>query len=329
MGKQKIELNLDEQEQFTPVKQYEEEAPKAAATPKRKENSGPKSCLRNETVTVRLIPKLRGIWGNNPKHVLAGGMADGTTRTFEVPMLSSGTYMNVLTDEEKEYLEELLGLEPNAMSVYKKPEVNFWCNANPNGISQVRLTKEDSYLNLSDPRQYIMYKILLANKNAICPSLEQLEDMPKPSYQFVIIREGDEDKKQNKQMSTVMEAYKEFGKIEDNFDVLKLIVEILDGRSVSKKTSIESLKTKVNQHIQSNSKTFLKVVKDPLLNTKVLIKKAIEAAIISNRGGMLYLRKDSTPLCNDGEEPTLNTAAKFLEDSRHQELLFSIEAQLK
>jgi hypothetical protein len=35
------------------------------------------------------------------------------------------------------------------------------------------------------------------------------------------------------------------------------------------------------------------------------------------------------PLCNNGEEPTLNIAAKYLNDPVRQELKFSLEAKLK
>ena len=74
---------------------------------------------------------------------------------------------------------------------------------------------------------------------------------------------------------------------------------------------------------------FLKIVKDPLLNTKVLIKQAIEAGIISNRGSFLYVTETNTPLCNNGEDPTLNVAAKYLNLPKNQELKFSIEGKLK
>ena len=48
------------------------------------------NCLRKETVIVRFLPRKHGIWGNNPKHVLAGGMAESAIKTFVVPLLSSG-----------------------------------------------------------------------------------------------------------------------------------------------------------------------------------------------------------------------------------------------
>lgn len=286
------------------------------------------SCLRNERIIVRHVPKLTGMWGNNPKHILAGGMAEGAVRTFVVPRLSSGMFVNVLTDKEKAFLEEIMGLEYNALSIYKKVD-NFWDDSNENGINKVRLTKQDNYFNLSDPEDYIRYKILLANKDYIAPSLQALQDTPKATYQFVIISEGEETKVAKSNMSSTMMCYKEFGKIEDDIDTLRVIIETIDGRPTSQTAKLEFLQTRVNSLIQADSKIFLKVVTDPMLSTKVLIKRAIEAGLISNRGNYLYLRKDNTPLCEANEEPTLNIAAKYLNSPKHQEVKFALEAKLK
>lgn len=285
------------------------------------------NCLRNERVIVRHIPKLGGMV-TNPKHILYGGMADSAVKTFTVPRLSSGMYVNVLTDDEKACLEQIMNLEYNALSIYKKTD-NFWDDSNDKGISRVRLTKQDNYLNLSDPEDYIRYKILLANKNYIAPSLEALQDAPKASYQFVIISEGDETKNAKVNMSTTMKCYKEFGKIENDADTLRVVIETIDGRPLASNSKLEFLQTKANDLIQADSRLFLKVVTDPLLNTKVLIKKAIEAGIIAKRGTYLYLRDDNTPLCENNEEPTLNIAAKYLTNPKHQEIKFSLEAKLK
>lgn len=314
-----------------------QEVPKEEATvksPKKTQNkveideSALVSCLRNEKIIVRHVPKLTGMWGNNPKHVLSGGMVEGAVRTFVVPRLSSGMFVNVLTDKEKAFLEEIMGLEYNALSIYKKVD-NFWDDSNENGINKVRLTKQDNYFNLSDPEDYIRYKILLANKDYIAPSLQALQDTPKATYQFVIISEGEETKVAKNNMSTTMMCYKEFGKIEDDVDTLRVIVETIDGRPTSQTAKLEFLQTKVNSLIQADSKIFLKVITDPMLSTKVLIKKAIEAGLISNRGNYLYLRKDNTPLCEANEEPTLNVAAKYLNSPKHQEVKFALEAKLK
>lgn len=278
------------------------------------------NCLRNERIEVRFVPKLGKI--DNPKHVMFGGMAEGAIKVYTVPMLQSGQYVNVLTNDEKAYLEEVMGLEYNALSIYKKVD-NYWDNF------FVRLTKQSIYLDLSNPNDYIKYKVLLANKDYIAPSLQALEDNRRATYQFVLVQEGEETSKANKNMSYTMQCYMEFGKVQDNFDVLRTLVELLEGKPVAKTTKIDFLKERINKLIQADAKIFLKVIQDPMLYTKVTIKKAIEAGVISNRGGMLYLKSDGTPLCEDNEEPTLNVAAKFLNNPKRQDLKFSIEAKIK
>lgn len=285
------------------------------------------NCLRNERINVKYIPKLSGIWGNNPKHVLAGGMAERAVRWFSVPKLSSGLYVNVLTDSEKAFLEDVMGLEYNALSIYKK-ENNFWDDTNEDGINRVRLTKQDNYFNLSSPQDYIRYKILLANKNVIAPSLQALQDSPKATYQFVITTEKEETQRAKVNMSTTMMCYKEFGKIENDSDTLRVIIETVEGKPLSSNSKLEFLQTKANDLIQTNSKLFLKIITDPYLQTKVLIKKSIEAGLISNRGGFLYLRSDNTPLCENNEDPTLNNAARYLNNPKRQDILFSLQAKL-
>ena len=280
------------------------------------------SCLRNERIIIRHIPKETGIV-SNPKHILYGGMAENAIRTFVVPKLASGMFVNVLTDKEKTFLEEIMGLEYNALSIYKKVD-NFWDDANDSGISKVRLSKQDNYLDLSSPEDYIKYKILLANKDFIAPSLKTLSDAPKATYQFVIIAEGDETRTAKDNLSYTMRSYKEFGKVENNIDILRTIVETIDGRPTAPTAKLEFLQTKINNLIQADSKLFYSVITDPALETKVLIKRAIEAGIISNRGNYLYLKQDNSPLCETNEEPTLNIAAKYLNSPKHQELKFLI-----
>ena len=285
------------------------------------------SCLRNEKVTVRHIPRQSNMV-QNPKHILYGGMADNAIRVFVVPRLSSGKFVNVLTNDEKNYLEYIMGLEPNALSIHKR-EHNFWSDANPEGIAKVILKKQDNYLDLSDPHDYIKYKILLANKDLIAPSLDSLEKQPKATYQYVIIGEGDETKSAESSMSNTMMCYKEYGKIEDDSDTLRLIIETIDGRPIAASSKLEFLQTKINDLIQANPKKFLSVITDKMLSTKVLIRRAIDAGIISRRGDYLYLRSDGKPLCEENEEPTINVAAKYLNNPKYQSIKFAIEAELK
>jgi hypothetical protein len=284
------------------------------------------SCLRNEKICIRFIPR-QSHMVTDPRHILYGGMANDSIKTFVVPKLNTGTFVNVLTNSEMAFLESYLGMEKGTMSVYKR-ENNFWSDANPQGINQVKLRKQDNYLDLSLPEDYIRYKILLSNKDFIAPSLKALEDRPKATYQFVVI-EGDESVKNAKRaMNATRECYMEFGKIENDIETLMCIVELIDGRNVAPNTSLDFLQTKIDSFIQSNPKLFLKTVKDETLPTKVLIRRSINAGNIVKRGDYLYLKKDGKPLCGDNEEPVLSVAVKYLNNPKHQDIKLGLEALL-
>ena len=276
--------------------------------------------LRKERVIVRFVPKENDNIVDR-KHVAFGGMMDGAVRGFTVPVLSNGTYKNVLTDNEKTFLEEVLGLEVNGLSVYNKKD-NYWDNF------LIRLTKQDTILDLSDPEDYIKYKVLLANKDLIAPSMKQLREARRATYEYVIMEPNEEFSDSRNRVNNTMKCYEEFGAIKDKFDVLRCIIETVDGRTVASNTKIEFLQAKATDLIASNPKLFLETITDPLLNTKVLIKKAVEANLISKRGEYYYFREDGSPLCGPNEDPTFTIAARYLSLPENQELKFAIEAKL-
>jgi hypothetical protein len=283
------------------------------------------SCLRNERVTVRKIMKTKnGVF--DKKHVLYGGMLDSSKKTFCVPILSSGTYVNVLTNDEKAFLEDFMGLEHNAMSVYKKYD-NFWDDTNPNGCGSVTLGKRDTILDLSNPNDYIKYKVLLANKEFICPSMETLDEYPKQSYEYVIIQDGVETKRAKDSMSLTMKCYKEFGKIEDDKKKLKFLVESLTAKAYGENTDVEVYQTKLNELIQTNAKKVYEAMRDPMLTTKILLKDSVANGSVAMKGDYYYIRDTNQPLCELNQEPTLAVAAAYLNSPKHQDILFLLQAK--
>ena len=323
MAKIKEEVDLNDTEDFkisevTTVSKEEIKKPKAYNA---LEATAKVSCLVKKRIIVRHIPKTNGMV-NNPKHILYGGMAENAVRYFTIPRLTSGMYVNVLTNTEKEFLEEVMGLEYNALSIYKK-ENNYWDNFT------VRLTKQDNYLDLSNPDDYIKYKVLLVNTDYIAKSLQDYEDRPKVTHQFVLIEEGEETQIAKNSMTSTMECYKVFGAIEKESLKLRVILEAALAKPISANTKIEFLQTQINDVIQTNPKTFLAIAKDPLLDSKCLLKQGIEAGLIANRSGLLFLKEDNSPLCAAGEESTLNVAAKYINLPTNQNLKFGLEAKLK
>lgn len=277
--------------------------------------------LRNEKVFVRFVPKKDSL----PKgHILSGGKADGAYISLCVPILrSTGAYKNVLTNDEKDYLERALGLDSNALSVYRK-ENNYWDNYRV----LIQNVKEGLHLDLSDPEDYIKYKVLLANSDIVAPSVKERMERPKATYQFEIVSESEETSMENARMDATMASYKEFGKIENDHDKMRVIVELLDARPYAINTKIDFLRSRINMLIQSDAKKFLRTITDPLFYTKVILRRAQELGKVTKRGDYYYLAADGSPLCDNGQNPTLDIAANFLNLPAHQEIKFILEEEV-
>jgi len=322
MAKNNIEVELEDEIQ--PVNVTEEVHQAVTKQERREEKAKGQvliSCLTNEKVTVKFVPKEGGLV-TDPKHILYGGMGLNSHRKIVVPILSSGIYKNVLTNEEKAYLEYIMGLPDNAMSVYKRDE-NFWENRG------VICGKEPFTLDLSNPEDYIKYKILLANDEIVCPNPELLKSKKRATYQFVLIKEGEEANEAWDRLKATQQAFKLLESIGDDRKKLAYVIEAVTGRQVSKAVSTEELGAMVEKTIMDNTKKFINTIQEPYFNTKLFINECIEAGLIRRRNNWYYLTETNQPLCGDKQEPTLNSACEYLNAPKNQELLFTLQAKLK
>lgn len=277
------------------------------------------NCLRNEKITVKyILNEKTGITDRN--HPFFGGLAQGAYINFVVPMLRNGSLKNPLTKAEKKYLEYAMGLDDNALSVHKA-EDNYWDNY------QVRLSKDDYILDLSTPKGYIDYKVLLANTDTVAASMDELNNNPKETYRFVLVSDKevyDTTSTKVKMKEACMEAY---FKIRDDFDSLRCVIQTVTGRPVDAKTDINFLKNKCVEQIEVDPVRFAKILTDKLLPYKVLLTRAVDAKLVTKRGTWhLY---EGQVMSDGNDEPTFSVAARFLANPRNQEIKFSIEKKLK
>jgi hypothetical protein len=274
--------------------------------------------LPNEEIEVRYIKKATDMI-KDPKHVAFGGMLEDSNRTYPVKMLRNGNYTNVLTNEEKEYLEDRLGLDKNGLSVYNKGDKDYWKNY------KVILRKEGINLNLSIPEDYIKYKVLLGYEDQICNNIEDIEK--KATYKFVIIRKNDEAKVSSKKIDLTKEAYKLLGKIEDDRGSMIDFLRV-SNQKVADDTSMEALKSKVGEVLNKDMKKFIETLKDSSYATKVLLFKAIAKGEVTKKGTYFY-SKDGTPLSEPNEKPDLNNTIAYLENNLYQEYRLHLIAKTK
>jgi len=272
-----------------------------------------KFTLPDTTITVKYIKRKKGMASNvGDDHVISGGMLNGSVKKFQAPLLKNNSIANVLTKEEKEYLESTTGLD---LSVYG----DFWYD------HQVSLYKDDNLLNLSNPIDYISYKILTYLKNDIAPSWA--ERNLKQTYQFVITSADEELTEKKAGFDNKKEAFKLYGKIEEDKDKLIGILAILTNKPISKETTLKWIQTKVEQFIDEKPESFVILMKDKSLDTKFLINDAVEKGVIIKTGNK-YSTNDGLDLCENSQIPTFENAIAYIDNPKHQDVRSFIEAKL-
>lgn len=273
--------------------------------------------LPNKTVTIKFIPRVIALAPDADKtHVAYGGMLIGSTKKFPAPLQKNGTIKNVLTTEEKDYIESVTGLN---LSIYNG---DFWAKF------YVTLRKDDSSnkLDLSNPNDYISYKILQAyDKSYIAPSWSDRDKLT--SYMFAITDDSEVTTVSNNVFNSKKEAYKEYGKIENKYETLLNVLRLLDNKTISDKTSISVVQNKVLNYVDSEPTKFLSVILDSSFPTKSLLHDAVNAGLIK-KSGSRYITADGLELCEQGESAIFSNAIKYLDAPKNQEVRALIEAKL-
>lgn len=274
--------------------------------------------LPNEKVTIKFIKRNKGIATDvSDSHVLSGGMIEGATRKFCVPLLRGGGLKNILTNEEKEFFEKGHFMGVN-LSIYS----DFWKN------QYVTLEKLDTILDLSIPEDYLKYKILLAWDDVIAPSIQELKSKNKGTYQFYLSKAGEEMKDRSKKLDTIKTAWKEYYKIEDNRDVLISIIYLMTGKKLSDNSTMKFINTEVETLVDTRTTEFLNLIEDPNFETKTLIALAENSGIILKKNGK-YETIDGLTLAKQGEVASLQNAIKYLIDPNNQEVRDLIQARVE
>lgn len=268
--------------------------------------------LPTQVVTVKYIKRKKGMASNvSEDHVISGGMLGGSVKKFQAPLLKNGSIANVLTKEEKATIEDMTGLD---LSVYG----DFWTS------HFVSLFKDDNQLDLSNPMDYISYKILLYLKDDIAKTWA--ERNVKQTYQFVITS-GDEELTEKKvNLDSKLEAFKLYGKFDEDKDKLIGILSLLTNKPISTDTTLKWLQTKVAEFLDTKPDVFLELIKDSSLETKLLINTAIDKKVIIKNSNK-YTTADGLDLCENGQIPTFENAVTYLDNVKHQDVRAFIEAK--
>jgi hypothetical protein len=209
------------------------------------------------------------------------------------------------TEEEREFFEEALGLPEK--SLVKNSE--YW---KVNGAS---IKGEEIVLDLSMPEHVIEYKILLANKRLVAPSLDAYA--ANPTAQYCIIEEAAEAKKVNDSRKVKKEAYTLFAKMSFAEQLNYLVAT---GRRPNS-TAPEIIEKAVGDDVENNPQFFINVITNPKYEGFILLERALQEGILRKSGPAIFYNQDM--IGKDRE-----AAVDYLFDKGNQEILLIVKGEI-
>ncbi len=290
-----------------------------AAAKKTKEEVVRTDFLEDKIVSVKHISKeTNGI--KDIKHVAYGGLLNGAEIAIPAPTMDNGKMKNLLTKDEKAGLEFLLnGVN---LSIYG----DFWKEggkAYDMGILPIYLSKDETRLDLSNPYDYIKYKVLKA-----CPivanSLDEVRH--RATNKFVLTSASEAMAKELNKVGNKVTAYKLYVKYEEEKEVLRYTLRNL-GRNTNRSHKLDFLQSELHKELEKNPSLLCSIMGDEYLKAKVLLETCIEFGAI-NKVDKKFYTLDDEPI-SDGDTPTLQVAAEYLASNLGQEMRLSLEAKLK
>jgi hypothetical protein len=242
--------------------------------------------------------------------------------TLDLPLPKvGGVYRECLTKEEKEFFESSeagLALGKDDLNIHNKAD-NYW------DTFHVKLDKNIKVLDLSNPLDYLSYKVLLQNTYYIAPSAA--EQKAKGTYKFCLTEEGYENEEKVKAASSKKEAYKFMGKIDHSVGKMKDFLNVYytikpGGKQIPPNASQDFCIAELEKLVESDLSAFLDIVRDANYDDKVLVHNALTAKALL-RDGLTFKTPEGTII---GEN--MDSVISFLNNDKNSEEVIKIKGRI-
>jgi len=226
---------------------------------------------------VKVIPVIKQGW--LPKDHEAAFLFKHATNRFSVPLNRTGQYISPLTEEEAKFIEShpAMSLKAGDLSPYNKTN-NFWKD-----MGRITLDKSELNLDLSNPMDYITYKVLLLQKDFVAPSIPESKN--KQTYKYAIVDIDFEDSTKSQTGNLIAEAMGLYSQMMNDRQKLIDTMFIISRNRVTSNAKLEFLQGQVTEFALKNPSRFIEIMNDKDLATRILIEKAVSCRAIERKGG--------------------------------------------
>jgi len=270
--------------------------------------------LPNRKVKVTPIRR-KGAW-LPPTHE-ASFLFGTAKKGYTVPLKGNNLPLRILTPEEESYLSKAIDKDLN---VHKNPKENYWLN------KIVFLTKDIKILDLSDPSDYIEYKILLAQKDEVAEGGDK--KFSKGTYKYFIDDVDYQEKKQAESTQAKTNAYIYLGQLSTSTMNMKNFLSAYyinkPGLSVPLNATSEFLQGELGKLVEKDLDGFLALKEDSLYEEKVLLANAISKQAITKEGTKYILPDSKDVIASNTQDALL-----WLKDTVNSEEVLKIKARIE
>jgi len=238
---------------------------------------------------------------------------------YQLPTNQYDRLIPVLTEEERKELEEALNLAAGSLLTNARNN-NYWREF------KVTLDKNGRVLDLSDPEDFLAYKVL-SKTNSIAKSKDDINVLV---HDFYMVTEEQEQEADNKLTDRYEEANNLYSKISKSDKNMTNVLRLL-GRKIAPDANSKWLRSELVKIINQREflagvkgmDDFIAVAKDPNFDIKVIIIDALEIGEIFIEGTSYKLRSGDTIGLD------LDQAIAFMKSPKNQATRLLIEERIK
>jgi hypothetical protein len=266
---------------------------------------------------VKVVPiRRKGSW--LPVTHEASFLFGRAGKKYTVPLASKDRVANPLNAEEQKYIEKIIDRDLNP---FKKVEDNYWIKY------FVRLTKDIRILDLSDPEDFIAWKVLLLQKDEVIEG--GANKFSKGSLKYFIDDLDYEDRSRSQSATAKRDAYKFFGMLTGKgktamSDFLTVYYQNKPGKRVPQGAQAEWLEAELDKLIEEDVDGFLAISSDTEYENKLIINKAMMARAITKNDGKYYLPEGNGVIANSIDDLVL-----WIKDGRNSDELQQIKVRIQ
>ena len=207
----------------------------------KKEETPSTDFLTSRKITVQYVMK-ESDYIKDPKHVGYGGLFSGAAIAIPVPLMDNQKMKNMLTKKELKGLEFVLG---KSLSIYG----DFWKSEyKKGGMFPIFISKDGFELDLSNPSDYIKYKVLLASP-IVANSIDEIKY--RATNRFVMVEEGETIRREKDKVGSKVLAFEKYVEFKNDRSVLRHILRNL-GRYTSRDQKLDFLQVETAKQIEKD-----------------------------------------------------------------------------